>query len=126
MIELKGNHSKQLSGYFPEYKWNYIADSILEGNMGQILVNDEADPKVVVLALPEQKIFILGGDAGHAAANEFLTELQSFSMLLTGALGWNDLLEEVHPGKIITLKRYAFSNESLDINHLKELTIAAV
>ncbi|MEN8241736.1 MAG: GNAT family N-acetyltransferase [Chloroflexota bacterium] len=121
MKQLKENHSKELIGLFPEYRWNYIADSILEGYMGQVLVDDQESPNVVALTLPEQKIHILGGDAGHAAARDYLAGLKGFSMLLTGSLGWKELLDEVHPGKIITLKRYAFNGDSLDIEHLKKL-----
>ena len=121
MEELKVNRSNQLVGLFPDYKWNYIADSILEGNMGQVLVNDEENPCVVALCLPDHKIHILGGDAKHSAAQEYLGELSGFSLLLFGAPDWKELLEEVHKGKIITLQRYAFSSEGLDINHLSAL-----
>jgi GNAT superfamily N-acetyltransferase len=121
MKELKENRSHELAGLFPEYKWNYIADSILEGSMGQVLVDDPEVPHVAALLLAEQKIHILGGDAGHPAAREYLAGLPGFSMLLFGALGWKDVLDEVQEGKVITLKRYAFSNENLDINHLNGL-----
>ena len=32
MEEIKGNRSKDLRKFFPDYQWNYIADAILEGS----------------------------------------------------------------------------------------------
>jgi GNAT superfamily N-acetyltransferase len=121
MKKLTGNHSAVLTGLFPEYTWNYIADAIMEGSMGEMLVDDEKEPHVAALCLPAQKIHILGGDAGHPAARDYLAELPGFSMLLFGAPGWKELLEEVHAGKVISLLRYPFSSKSLDLNHLQEI-----
>ncbi len=121
MEELKGNQSNRLGKLFPDYTWNYIADSILEGSMGTVLVNDKENTQVASLSLPEHKIHIMGGDAQHPAASEYLAELPGFSLLIFGAPGWPDLLNEVQIGKVITLKRYAFSSAGLDLNHLNAL-----
>ena len=119
MEEVRENQSDYLRSLFSEYKWNYIADAILEGSMGKVLVNDQENPCVVALSLPQYKIFVLGGDAKHPAAREFIAQLPGFSSLLFGMKGWKELLDEVHQGKVITLQRYAFSNESLDLEKLK-------
>lgn len=121
MEEVKQNQSHNLRPLFPEYKWNYIAEAILEGSMGKILVNDVENPSVVVLSLPQHKLHILGGDARHPAAREFLAELPGFSTLFFGMPEWVNLLDQVHNGKVIVLKRYAFSSESLDLEKLKRL-----
>jgi GNAT superfamily N-acetyltransferase len=119
MQEVRENQSNYLRSLFPEYKWNYIADAILEGSMGKVLVNKQENPSAVVLSLPQYKIFILGGDAQHPSAREFLAKLPGFSTLLFGMKGWKELIDEVHGGKVITLQRYAFSNENLDLEKLK-------
>ena len=121
MEELKEIRSKNLHGLLPEYKWNYIADAILEETMGKVQVNDKDNPQVVVLSLPEHKVYILGGDAEHPAARKFIAELPGFSMLMIGMQGWKELLFEVQKGKVIALKRYAFSSESLNLVQLNEL-----
>lgn len=121
MEELKENQSTRLRMLFPEYRWNYIADAILEGSMGKVLVNDVKNPQVVALSVFENKIQILGGDAKHPAAREYLSALPGFTMLLVGTQAWKTLLDAVHQGKVITLKRYAFSSESLDLGQLNEL-----
>lgn len=119
MEEVRENQSDNLRSLFPEYKWNYIVDAILEGSMGKVLVNDQENPCVVALSLPQHKIYILGGDAQHPAAREFLAQLPGLTPLWLGMKGWKELLYEVHQGKIIALKRFAFSSESLDLAKLK-------
>lgn len=121
MEEVRENQSDNLRSLFPEYKWNYIADAILEGSMGKVLVNDQENPCVVALSLPQHKIYILGGDAQHPAAREFLAQLPGLTWLELGMKGWKELLYEVHQGKVIALKRYAFSSESLDFCRLNGL-----
>jgi len=121
MEEVRENQSDNLRSLFPEYKWNYIADAILEGSMGKVLVNDQENPCVVALSLPQHKIYILGGDAQHPAAREFLAQLPGLTWLELGMKGWKELLYEVHQGKVIALKRYAFSSESLDLCRLNGL-----
>lgn len=119
MEEVRENQSDNLRSLFPECKWDYLADAILEGSMGKVLVNDQENPCVVALSLPQHKIYILGGDAQHPAAREFLSQLPGLTWLWPGMKGWQELLYEVHQGKVIALKRYAFSSESLDLAKLK-------
>lgn len=121
MEEIKQSQNHNLRQLFPEHKWNYIADAILEGLMGKVLVNDKENPSVAALSLPQYKLHILGGDAKHAAAHDFLATLPGFSTLFFGMSGWSNLLDQVHKGKVIVLKRYAFSSENLDRERLKRL-----
>ena len=121
MEEIKGDRNHNLHQLFPEHKGNYMAEAILEGSMGKVLVNDKENPCVAALSLPQYKIHILGGDAKHPAAREFLAQLPGFSTLFFSVPEWAKLLDQVHKGKVIVLKRYAFSSESLDIENLKRL-----
>ena len=121
MEELKENRNDNLRRLFPEHKWNYMVDAILEGSMGKVLVNDQENPCVAALSLPEYKMYILGGEAQHPTAREYLAALPGFSTLFLGMPEWVNLLDQVHQGKVITLKRYAFSSESLELEKLKRL-----
>ena len=121
MEEIKGDRNHNLHQLFPDHKWNFMAVAILEGLMGKVLVNDKENPCVAALSLPQYKIHILGGDAKHPAAREFLAALPGFSTLFFSTPEWANLLNQVHKGKVIVLKRYAFSSESLDIENLKRL-----
>ena len=115
------NLSLQLRGLSPDYQWNTVADAILEGNTGKVLVNDPGNPQVVALTLPKFRLHIMGGDANHPAAREYLSELQGFSTLFFGKSGWKEALDETQAGKVVTLKRYAFSSASLDLEKLKDI-----
>jgi GNAT superfamily N-acetyltransferase len=121
MEEVKEAQRKDLLKFLPEYKWNYIADAILESAVGKVLVNNVENPGVVALCLPEHRTYIIGGDAKHPAARELLAELPRFSALLFGMQAWIKLLYEIHNGKVIALKRYAFSSETLDLGRLKAI-----
>ena len=115
------NLSLQLRGFFPDYQWNYVADAILERTMGKVLVDDLNNPQVVALTLPKFRLHIMGGDANHPAARDYLSGLSSFTTLFVGKSGWKDALDETLAGKVVILKRYAFSSESLDIENLKSV-----
>ena len=118
---LQDKRSHDLRRFFPNYTWNYIADAILEGSMGEVRVDDAQDPAFVQLSLPAFKVHIFGGDAARPAARECLEELPGLSTLLFGMPGWKELLYEVHEGKVVALQRYPFSSEKLDAAHLQTL-----
>jgi GNAT superfamily N-acetyltransferase len=122
METIRGHRSQELRRFFPDYTWNYIADAILEGSMGKVLVDDEKNPGVVQLSLSEFKVSILGGDPTRPVARECLDELPSFSTLLFGMQEWKELLYEVHEGKVVTLQRYPFSSGKLDAEKLQAFT----
>lgn len=121
MEELKEFKDINLRRFFPDYKWNYIADAILEGSTGKVLVNNQETPSVVILNIPEQKIYILGGDEKHPTARKFIADLPGLSMLLLGKQDWKSVLEELQNGKLITLKRFAFSSSSLQLDQLNNI-----
>lgn len=121
MEEVKGERTHNLHRLFPDHQWDYLADAILEGSMGKVLVNDQENPCVAVLSLPKHKMYILGGDAKHPAAREFVAQLPNFSNLFFGMPEWPKLLDQVHKGKVIVLKRYAFRSDSLNLERLQGL-----
>ena len=121
MIEIEKGDRKKLAGLFPGYTWNYLADAILEGNMGQATANDAEDPRVAVLQAPNLQLNIVGGDAGHPAAREYLEQLPKHSALFIGAAGWEELAQSIHGSKMIVMPRYAFTSEALDLEQLRDL-----
>jgi len=110
-----------LKPLFPTYTQNYIADAIIEGTFGQIWTDNDDNPHVAVLTALDGKLHILGGDASHPAALEYLQNLKLFRMIFLGAEGWQAMLHEVHAGKVIPMPRYNFSSKALDPAHLRAL-----
>jgi hypothetical protein len=110
-----------LAKLFQGYQWNYLPDAILDGHMGEALVDKEDNPQVAVLGLPKLKLFIPGGDAGHPSARKCIENLPRVSALIFASEGWEGLVQEIHSGKLITMTRYAFTSEKLDIEHLRQL-----
>jgi RimJ/RimL family protein N-acetyltransferase len=110
-----------LSKLFEGYEWNYLPDAILEGYLGRALADDEDDPQVAVLEASNLKLCIVGGDAGHPSAREYVEQLPTPAALIFASDGWEELVQEVHAGRLIDMPRYAFTSEKLDIEHLRRL-----
>jgi hypothetical protein len=121
MIAVDANKRRGLSDLFQGYKWNYLPDAILDGYMGEAYVDDADNPQMAVLEAPKLKLSILGGDARRPAARKYLEELSVPRIVMFGAEGWEELLREIHGGRLILLPRYAFSSEKLDGARLYEL-----
>ncbi|MCP4422594.1 MAG: GNAT family N-acetyltransferase [Chloroflexi bacterium] len=68
--------------------------------------------------MPSAKLSILGGDAAHPLAQQYLQTLPKFSWILSAAPNFASFAQHVHPRKWIELERYAFSAEQLDIAQL--------
>jgi GNAT superfamily N-acetyltransferase len=121
MIPVAQDDRERLAPLFQGYVWNYLADAILEGVMGRAIADDADEPHVAVLQAPNLKLKIVGGDAGHPAAREYLDQLPKHSALFLGAEGWEDLVQSVHGSKMIEMPRYAFTSEALDPEYLRSL-----
>jgi len=121
MIYLDKKNRKSISAFFKDYKWNYVADAILDGFVGEALVDNERNPSIAVLEIPKLRFFIPAGDANHPAARDFMNNLSEFSALIFASDGWEDVLKEIYPGKVTSIQRYAFTSERLDIQHLARL-----
>lgn len=116
-VDLK-NFNKDLSGLFKTYKWNYIPDTIFEGSMGEILVDDLENPQTAILSIPEFKVTFLGGEAKLDLVEEYIKDLPFFTTVMFGSDGWPQILKTVHTKKWLTMPRFPFSSESLDPKHL--------
>jgi RimJ/RimL family protein N-acetyltransferase len=112
---------RRLARLFEAYPWNHLPDAILDGTTGQALADDEDNPQVAVLEAPSLKLSIVGGDAGHPSAREYIEGLSPPKALICASAGWEALLRQVHRGKLLRLPRYAFTSENLDRAHLRQL-----
>jgi GNAT superfamily N-acetyltransferase len=121
MIDVGRSNRQKLFRLFQAYEWNYLPDAILEGTTGRAIADDADDPHVAVLEASNPTLSIVGGDAGHPSARQYIEQLPKMTALFFGAAGWEDLVRRIHGGKLIEFPRYAFTSEALDIEHLREL-----
>ena len=121
MIAIDRKDRGKLAELFQAYKWNYLADAILEGAMGRAIADEVDEPHAAVLQAPNLQLSIVGGDAGHPSAREYIEGLPKHSALFFGAEGWEELVQSIHGGKLIEMPRYAFTSEALDLEHLRSL-----
>lgn len=121
MESVDTNRRRDLSSLFRGYEWNYLPDAILDGYMGEAFVDDEENPHIAVLEAPKLKLSIVGGDATHLSARKYIEELPPPKIMIFASEGWEELLREMHGGRLISLPRYAFTSENLDLAHLFKL-----
>jgi len=121
LIPIEKDNRKGLSKLFQDYQWNYLPDVILDGYTGEAYVDDENNPHIAILEIPNLRLKLLGGDSSHPMARQYIKHLPSGSGLLFGSPGWEDLVKEYHRGRLVNLPRYAFTTENLNLDHLKEL-----
>ena len=121
MIEIDKADREGLSRLFQGYTWNYLADAILEGTVGRALADDADDPHAAVLEAPSLQLSIVGGDAAHPSARKYVEQLPKQTAIFFASEGWEALVQTLHGDSSITVPRYAFTSEALDIEHLREL-----
>ena len=121
MKAISENERKFLSILFQEYEWNYFADAILDGNMGDAYADDEKSPNIAVLDIPKLPLCIIGGNATHKSARKYLNDLTAPKMMIFASEGWEELLQELYRGRLAKMNRYAFTSENLDMAHLSNL-----
>jgi len=121
MIAIDKDDTRKLCKLFQAYKWNYLPDAILEGTMGRAIADDADDPQVAVLEAPNLQLSLVGGDAGHPSAREYIEQLPKHTALFFGSEGWEELVQNIHGGKVIARPRYAFTGEELDIEQIRTL-----
>jgi hypothetical protein len=117
LIEINGEDRLKLAGLFNGHLGGFMPDSILESHMGRAFADDQR-AQFAVLELPSIKLSILGGDATHPLAAQYLQNLPRFTQLFFTSPDFVSLAQQVHPGKWIELERYAFSTDRLDIAKL--------
>ncbi|MBN1666678.1 MAG: GNAT family N-acetyltransferase [Anaerolineales bacterium] len=106
-------HLPDLKPHFQDYTWNYLPLAMLEGQFGEVLVDDRQAPESVILQIPLLRLNILGGRADIPAARTFVENALSYSSFFTASQAWRNLLQASHPMRLQEILRYACSSESL-------------
>lgn len=123
LIEIKGEDRRKLASLFKGHFAGFTADSILEGHTGRAWADSADTPTFAVLELPKVQVCILGGDASHPLARTYIQSLGQITQVFYSSSDFVTLFNQLHPGKIIPRKRHAFSADSLDVEHLKQLKV---
>jgi GNAT superfamily N-acetyltransferase len=126
VIPLDKGHRQRISGFYQGYRWNYLAEAILEGTLGEALADNEDNPQVALLEIPKIKLFIPAGDATHPAARELMTKPPKLSAFIFASPEWEELFKEIQAGKLVGMERYAFTSEKLELEHLRKLAARIV
>jgi hypothetical protein len=116
--EIAEHNRAGLAPLFQDYRWNYLADAILEGSMGTALADDDQDPRVAVLQATNLELDIMGGDAGCPPARAYVEQLVPTRAMFFASPGWEGLVQQIHGRQLVTMPRYAFTSETLDPGHL--------
>jgi len=121
MIPITTDLRRKLAPIFRQYRWNYLADTVLDGITGRAWGDDEDYPQVGVLEFPNIRLFVVGGNPTHPSGYDFLVGLSDYSSIVFANPGWEDCLKSIHKKRLVELERYAFTSEKLDIEHLRGL-----
>jgi len=123
MIPVDKSNRKSLHRFYQGYKWNYLPDAVLEGAWAKHWSTMRATPRLPCCRSPSSSFRSLAGCTPPAprihgeAAQVFGTHLRIRRV--------EELLQEVHAGKLVGMQRYAFTGEKLDIDHLRGLASQA-
>jgi GNAT superfamily N-acetyltransferase len=118
--QIEPRKRKRLAGFFANHRPSFIIDGVLEGHLGTALADDEKDPRIVQLAFAD--VIVFGGDPENPLALELVKKLPRYKIILPSPLGWSDLFIQVHGNGLKKLRRFAFSGDGLDLDHLRSLT----
>jgi hypothetical protein len=122
MIEIVENRSSVLSRLFRSFQWNYLPDAILDGYIGRAYTDSATSPHIAMLSIPNLRLSIYGGDCQHPTARTNLEQLAAGTALLFAEQDWEQLAQEVIGGRLLNYRRYAFTSEKLDSDHLRDLS----
>lgn len=121
LIPIEKHARGELSNLFRDYQWNYLADAILDGYIGEAYVDDEEHPSIAILEIPDLRLKLLGGGSKLPVAHQYIEQLPSGSGLIFGSPSWEELVYKYHRGRMVRIPRYAFTSENLDLEYLEDL-----
>ena len=110
---------------FEGLNFGYIADAILEGQLGAVLADDEVCPSVGILEMrfgDEFMFAILGGDANHPVAPECVERVSPAAEVWTLSPEWVELIRLAHGERVLDGTRRLLGSKRLDREHLKAIT----
>jgi GNAT superfamily N-acetyltransferase len=113
--EKRGN----LACLFADHRPSFLIDTVLEGHSGIALADDVNAPCVARLAYAD--VLTFGGDAEYPVASQLVEQLPVDKGILALPHRWRDLVRGVHGGRLISIERFSFSSEQLNLAHLTSL-----
>lgn len=108
-----------LAPLFRAHRPSFLIDAVVEGHLGSALVDDETAPSVARLAYADVVVF--GGDPAHPAGRGLAKTVPCEKGILPAPGGWSNLLAEIHGEHLVADERFAFSDATLDLSHLRTL-----
>jgi len=103
--------------------FGYLADSILEGRMGEVFADRSTMPRVAVLEVRNRLfgIAMVLGDASCSAAEGYVGGIPAATEVFCGSPAWNALLCRVHGDRAVERPRYVLTGRSLRADRLEVL-----
>jgi len=97
-------------------KYDLSIDTILEGKIGNIFVNNNNNPEIFFLTTGP--FYILAGNHQHKEAKRMLSNLPKKITVQPSTKEWNETLEKIYNDKLIIYPRYSFSSKHISIDQL--------
>lgn len=92
----------------------------VEDQMGQAWVDSPADPQFWMID-QTQFFCYLAGDFSTDAGCDFLSQIPGGRLLMAGSHGWQEAAQSAFGDRLIPVKRWRYSSESLSLEHLRKL-----
>ncbi len=120
MIQLNTPDSlKQLTPMFRNNPPNFVIDMVLEGIAGSAYVDQPSNPQVVMLAYAD--LVAIAGDPFHPAAEDLIQSIPFEKGILSASQEWDAQIKKVLGEQIVELERFAFTDQSLNREHLQTI-----
>ena len=94
-------------------------DCVIEGQMGQALVDNAQSPTVFTLEVGSFRYF--AGEAASIEGHKLLDSLQPYTWLMASSPGWAAAAQEKFQDRLLAIDRFRFSSKSLAVDHLHHL-----
>jgi RimJ/RimL family protein N-acetyltransferase len=87
--------------------------------MGKAYVDDLREPHVFKIEVGP--FFYCAGEVASAGGQEFLKNLESYTLFMPSAPGWLEAGEAMYAERLAVTNRYSYSFESVTVEHLERL-----
>lgn len=94
-------------------------DCVIEGQMGQVLVDSAQSPSVFKLEVGSFRYF--AGEATSAEGHKLLDSLQPYTWCMPSTPGWAEAAQDKYQDRLIAIDRFRFSSEPLAIENVHHL-----
>ena len=119
-LELDEQNCQRLGEAFQHSpRVDYTIDCAIEGQMGQVFVDDPRHP--VAFCIRTGPLWYFAGLADTPGGRELLEEFPPYHLLMPSPPEWITAAQDLFQGKLIPMPRYSFSTENLTEEHLKAL-----